>query len=362
MHKSAPPELIRNDYHEVSAKAKLRCELHVADLLLVQAIQGHAITGAGAFQGHRFVDTTPEDVVDALNLDPVRTKRARQQLIDEIAEYARRVMAGERPNRLLTPSGQPILGMGLFRWLDVEPEGVLRGLYLGGLRDSPEVRRATQQRYGIEIGYGECHFVDTRVMRAMGLDGERLARSSNEDLMPEYRRHGLIVNGSGQQIGDAGPIRYMYVRQRTGPGASDDCAILAGGYLYGFSVGVGVFLADAIDTLEKYTPNYGDQDDILSQEIRSGFPGLGLSDEDVYRLTYLASTPPDLEGRLPDRSLRHFLQVDATVDQTIIESHFLSMLGQQPAPMRPSHGEMSNAEVYDYLRARIADLPKDAAP
>jgi hypothetical protein len=42
----------------------------------------------------------------------------------------------------------------------------------------------------------------------------------------------------------------MYIRHKAGPGASDDTVIIAAGLLWGFSAGVGCFLADAIDTLE----------------------------------------------------------------------------------------------------------------
>ena len=358
MRLSAPPELIRQDYHELASRVSLRTELAVADLLFMQAVEGHAISGAGAFQGRRFVDTTIDDVVEALHLDPDRIKHERQALIDDITEFARRVMAGERPTKLINGEGRPILGMGLFRWLDVDPEDVVRGLYLGGLRDSPPVRRETQRRYGINIGYGECHFVDTDVMRTMRLDGEKLARTSNEDRLDEFRRQGLIVTQHVRPEEKPHHVRYMYVRHRTGPGASDDCAILAAGYLYGFSTAVGVFLADAVDTLEKYTPNYGDQDEAIAEEIHRGFADLNLTDDDVYRLTYLASTPPELEGKLPDQSLRHFLQVDTKVDQTIIESHFLSILGRPFAQMRHSGPEMSNEELYDFVRTRIRDLPQ----
>lgn len=357
MRLSAPAELVRQDYHELASRVSLRTELAVADLLFMQAVEGHAINGAGAFQGRRYVDTTIDDVVEALHLDPDRIKQERQALIDDIADFARRVMAGERPTKLVNAEGRPILGMGLFRWLDVDPEDVLRGLYLGGLRDSPPVRRETQRRYGVHIGYGECHFVDTNVMKDMHLDGEKLARTSNEDRLDEFHQQGLIVTKRVRPEEKPHHVRYMYVRHRTGPGASDDSAILAAGYLYGFSTAVGVFLADAIDTLEKYTPTYGDQDEAIAEEIRRGFPNLNLTDDDVYRLTYLASTPPELEGRLPDQSLRHFLQVDTKVDQTIIESHFLSILGRPFAHMRHSGPEMSNEELYDFVRERIRELP-----
>ena len=49
-----------------------------------------------------------------------------------------------------------------------------------------------------------------------------------------------------------------------GPGQSDDAAIVTAGLLYNVDVALGVFLADAIDTLEKYVPAYYDQDKALA--------------------------------------------------------------------------------------------------
>src|SRR5439155_14790292 len=139
-----------------------------------------------------------------------------------------------------------------------------------------------------------------------------------------YRREGLIVDRP--PTADSS-ISYQYIRFHAGPGASDDAAIVAGSLLFGGSVSAGVFLADAIDTIEKYVPadRYGDQDWELAKEIQRDYPGLGLTMDDVYALTHVARGAED--GSVPNSSLRHMLRVDRKVDQCAIEAHLLAAAG-----------------------------------
>jgi hypothetical protein len=67
----------------------------------------------------------------------------------------------------------------------------------------------------------------------------------------EFRAKGLIVDTPPTPDNS---VSYMYIRYHRGSGASDDAAIVAGSLKWGGSVSAGVFLADAIDTLEKYVP------------------------------------------------------------------------------------------------------------
>src|SRR5438105_3090633 len=117
-------------------------------------------------------------------------------------------------------------------------------------------------------GHGSFHgrrFVDTAeddVARALHLDPTAVRQS----------RQGLIVAQPPE--GDHA-VTYQYIRFHEGPGASDDAAIVAGSLLFGGSVSAGVFLADAIDTLEKYVPpeDQSDQDWDLAKEIERDYPG-----------------------------------------------------------------------------------------
>jgi hypothetical protein len=355
----APAPLLMQEWKYLQSREVLRTTWSVEEMIFLQSLASRAHEGHGSFHGRRFVDTAEDDVARALHLDPVAVRQARQRLIDEIGAYARRAMRGEAPagsrfepgTRLLNEAQEPLLGIGFFRHMPVEPGDILRGLYLGGLRDRPETRVATEQRYGDRIGAGGMFYVDREVMRRLGLNGERLAHGSHGREIDRYREEGLIV--AQQPAGDTSVI-YQYIRFHEGPGASDDAAIVAGSLLFGGSVSVGVFLADAIDTLEKYVPpeDESDQDWDLAKVIERGYPDLSLTMDDVYALTHVARGTED--GSVPDSSLRHMLRVDRKVDQCALEAHLLAAAGQPGAPVSLGHRKVPSDQFYTEVRRRVA--------
>jgi hypothetical protein len=238
--------------------------------------------------------------------------------------------------------------------MPANPHDVLRGLYLGGLRDTPEARLEAEKQYGITIGTGKLYFVNTERMRRMGLNGEQLAREDHEDEIEKYRAQGLIVD---EPPAPDNPVSYMYIRYHRGPGASDDAAIVAGSLKWGGSVSAGIFLADAMDTLEKYVPAdcYADQDAELGRTIERDYPRLGLGWEDVVALTFLARGGEG-EEELPDSSLRHMLRVDRLADQCAIESHLLAASGRPYAPMALGHERCPSDQFYREVERRVASL------
>ena len=70
---------------------------------------------------------------------------------------------------------------------------MLKGLYVGGLRDGADVRTLANQRYGVEMGYGECHLVDQEVLHRLGIDGFDLARRGHEQELPRFEDAGLFA-------------------------------------------------------------------------------------------------------------------------------------------------------------------------
>ncbi len=345
----APLEKLREDFAALDARTVLRCAHDVEELLLMQSVEGHAHAGHGLFYGRTYPNTTQDDIARALRRDPAAVKASRQELIDEIRSYAQLAAAGRAPEVACSESGEPLLRCGSLRNLPVDPHGVMQGLFAGGLRDDPDIRRRAKSKYGVDIGYGECRMVNRRVLSGLGITGYDLARESHEEELSEYERAGLFgENGNSDTA-------YMYVRHRLGPGASDDAAIVMAGKLWGISAAVGCFLADAIDTLEKYVPQYSDQDSDMSEFILHNYRGLDLTDEDSVNLAYLAAIPDDKQGRLPDSSLRHLLEVDRKTDQCALESH-LAFVAELPfSRMELDHGECDNEEFYQYIEARFAD-------
>jgi hypothetical protein len=350
--KIAPGDLIARDFRELDGRTILGATWTMERALLEIAVTSHAHAGHGAFQGRKFVDTTEDHVARALGLDARAEKEQRQRWITDVRVYAEAAIHGRAPRFAVTPDGMPLFGIGLFRWLEVEPREVLIGLVLGGLRDNPTWRRTAQSEYGIEIGFGQSHPVNVEKLAAAGLNGEMLANRGHGDELDDFRADGIILPPDTPLGGD---VQSVYVRYQEGPGASDDAAVLFAGKLYGIGAAVGCYLADAIDTLEKYTPVYADQDDEIAEMIRKEMPSLEVTDQMITHLTYLASTPPSMQSTLPDSTMRHFLERDLSVDQSILESHFLWLMGRPWKPMRMGHHPlMDNVGLYNYIEDRLA--------
>lgn len=350
----APYDRIVRDYRLLDAAEMLRTTWEVEQLIHMQSVQGHAHEGHSVFYGTKYPNTTMDDIARALRLDPQDVRTARQRLIDGVEEYINRVLAGEDSPPLHDGDGLPLLNSASLRDLEVSGREVLVGLYAGGLRDDPEVRFETERRYGMTIGGGKCYLVDTGVMDDMDLNGDILAHGSHEDMIDYYREVGLIIADDGSDGEDA---EYMYIRHRRGRGASDDTAIVAAGMLFGPGATVGAFLADAVDTLEKHVPVFGDQDGRLAAKIRDGFEDLGITDADVRHLAYLSAVPEKCRIDVPDSSLRHLLLIDRQHDITAAESHMLYVQGRRYPPTRIGHEEVSNKEFYEYVAERLRRSP-----
>lgn len=353
-HRVAPYNLIQRDFTHLDSAEHLRTTWDVERLIFIQSIQGHAHEGHASFHGSRYPDTSIDDISKALRLDPNWIRTERQHLIDEISTYVDRAIAGDDKIPLCNQAGIGFIGSSMFRGMEISPQDLLRGLYLGGLRDNPEVRFQMEAEYGVVIGGGDCYLVDTDVMHRMGLSEDILAHSAHEDMIEDYRESGLIVGDSGR---DGGNIKYLYIRHRRGPGASDDSAIIAAGLLYGFGTAVGVFLADAIDTLEKHVPVFSDQDQDLARKIKENYDKLDVTEAELRHIAYLCATPLDSDIQVPDSSLRHMLLIDRKHDLTAVESHLLFVQGKHYAPIHIGHENALNTDLYSYVADRIEKSP-----
>ena len=353
---TSPFDLIREDFQRMLYTMRLRTTDVAMELILMQSVEGHAQMGHGSFAGRRFPNTEMEDIVDALHRNPRAVAAQRQDLIDEVIAWADAAIVGKAPSTLVNDAGEGLVGCGLLRHLAVSPPDVLRGLCLGGLRDDSDLRLEVERRTGVRIGGGRCRFVDTDVMQRMGLDGEQLARSAHGNEIDAFKREGLVVDDPGPDNRND-RIRYMYIRDRLGGGTSDDAAIIAGGKLYNLSVALGVFLADAIDTLEKFVIDYADQDNDLAHHIQQEFPDLGLTLDEVYKLTWLCAVPPEEQPHVPDSSLRHLLEIDRETDQCALDSHLAYLSGHSFSRLLLASEEVPNDRFYEWCETRMKACP-----
>lgn len=355
-NKVAPSELIRRDFQHLKETEELYTTEEIADLLFVQSLEGRAHNGAGAFQKSFYVNTTIDDIVRALRLDANKVKTRRQMLIDDIAGFVYDVIKGKSRPRLVNNKGEPFIGVPYLKEIEVDPADVLRGIYIGGLRDDPGPRAAAEEKYGITIGYGKCYPVNIEVMDRMNLDGELLAHREHAGSIEAFKRAGLIIAEQDLKKVTPDKVRYLYIRHKVGPGQSDDGALVAAGLIYNRDVALGVFLADAIDTLEKYVHAYRDQDDELGYYISKNFPGLNVTTEEVLEIAYLAAVPEELDETTPDSSLRYFLSIDRQIRQCAFQSH-LNFIEKKPYfPMFISFNRVLSTDFYAYIRNKVAAL------
>ena len=356
LHSVAPKELIQADYEVLKSYEHLDTTPEIEDLLFIQSLEGRAHNGAGAFNKRNYVNTTVDDVVKALERDPEDIKAGRQAIIDDVLDFTAVAMDGEKREKLLNKHGEPILGISIFKDRRVNPRDVLRGLYLGGLRDNPDIRQEAENLYRMKIGGGRCYIIDTQTMLDMNLDGEILAHEAHEHEIEEYKKRGLIVAVEGTL--DPRHQRYFYIRHRIGPGQSDDAAFIIAGILYNADVALGVFLADAIDTLEKYAPLYRDQDGGLSFQIARGFKELNISMEDVYELVSLASIPEAEEFMVPDSSLRYLLSLDQRSQSSAFRTHLDFIEGRPVVPLPVSFKRILSTQFYEFINRRLINVRK----
>ncbi|MDO8525127.1 MAG: CBS domain-containing protein [Candidatus Omnitrophota bacterium] len=357
--KIAPRELIQQDFHNLKTQERLYTIPRVEDIVFMQSIEGRTHNGAGIFNKRSYVNTTMEDIVSALGRSTKVVKTKRQELIDEIVEYVDSVFADDPRERLVTKNGRPLLGIPQFKDRTVNYHDILKGLYLGGLRDDPDIRKKTQGLYSINIGYGKCYLVNTKIMEEMSLDAEQLAHQENEDRINYFKSCGLIVEDVKRNNSVSKYIKYLYIRHHVGPGQSDDGAIVASGLLYNVDVALGVFLADAIDTLDKYVNIYRDQDKELSLYIKENYPFLDLDEKNVYELAYLAAIPAERVDEIPDSSLRYLLAIDQETGQSTLETHLNFIEGKPFIPIAISYKRILISQLYDFVRDKLKSINKE---
>lgn len=357
-------ELVRRDFENLQESERLRTSPETEELILMQSIEGHAHNGAGCFQKLRFVDATIDDVVRVLGREPKDIRAARQELIDEIRAFADESArnAGRGPERLVNSKGQPFLRAPFLKDRPVDAQDVCRGLYLGGKRDNSDVRRQAEEKYRLRIGGGEHYFVDQKVMKRIGLDGETLAHTPHADKIDEYRSKGMIVDQDRYRQSQDDHVRYMYIRHRAGPGQSDDAAVMVAGHLYGVDAAIGVFLADAVDTLEKYVTQYSDQDEDIAAIVGSGMKGLDIGWDEVLQFAALSAIPEGREHSVPDSSLRYLLLIDRHTRMTAIESHIAVLENQSVLPMPIGLNRIPSPDFYAYVNRRVLDARPPARP
>jgi len=360
----APKSLIKKDFEHLNSTVHLIVNDRVKPLILIQSIEGHSHEGHSVFRGEKFPNTCMEDIVLALKMDVDLIKKERQRLIDDIREWFLSLEEKDLNDRkpLLNSYGEPLLGIKMFENMQVSVKSAVVGYILAGLMDDINYREKTEAKYKVNIGGGDIYIVDRTKMEELGISGDMLAKEENEKNIEEYKKKGLIVSNDNIVPG-SNVIVSHYIRHKKGPGLSDDAALLSAGFLSIFkkrdvSALIGAFLADSVDTLDKFSDRIVElgQDEEIAFELISKFKQFDLREDLLLKFIYLASIPEDMKGNVPDSSMRHFLQKDEKAKISELESHISFLRGEEVPSIILAFQEVPSSKFYSYYSNRLKDF------
>jgi len=359
-------DIVKNDYNFMLDNVRLCTSEQAKELLLMQSIEGHATEGHGCFRNRRkkeryiFPDAAIEDVVAALGFSPERIKEERQRYIDEIYDFVGDVIIRKKKISYVNRSNSPLFGIDFLGSVLIQsPENFLVGFYLGSRMDNYlQWRSKIEAEQGIKIGGGECIGVNRKIAKQRGISLESIANDAHSAQDVEM----LVSEGVlCREVKSTPEIVSGYVRYAEGEGTSDDLAVLLAGRLYGRDAAIGVFLADAVDTWDKYVPfiKTNGQDEALgdiilanAKKIRQNY-GIDLpSESEVKRFIGTISCCKFPDGMISN-SQRYFLQIDDKTGISAIESHLGYIEGKKPPKMQIGHvnSGMTNNKMYRQFEA-----------
>jgi len=357
---------VNNDYKTLLSNVELPVDRTTKELLLMQSIIGHAQHGHAEFKRTKFPNATLDDVVLALNKDPIKIRKKRQNIINSIFDFTNGIIDSPDYPGYVSLDGEPLISL-KYNWKMEDPAAVLTGIYLGSIMDNFGWRQRTTHQYGINIGGGECVAINLKSedFRMRGLTLDKLANGElSKKYFHELEKSGVIISNETTAV--TNEIINAFVRKKKGNGPSDDLAILLAGKLYGNDAAIGVFLCDAVDTWDKYSEKIipRGQDEQLGRMIyrqqdliKKTYPDFNLpSDEEVTKFIFTISLKK-ARRRAISSSQRYLLQVAKKTDQSAIKSHLNYIVGQPYKPMRLGHinSKLTNNDLYRYFEGRFED-------
>jgi hypothetical protein len=385
-------EIAVADYESCRERINLFTSEQIKDLLIMQTIEGHSRKGHGEFStyGRSYLNAGVEDVVSALEksnkfgITLGGIKEERQILIDDIYRWAERAidysLSGGRKKtlplelrQLRNENGEALMGVPFFYNYQVsDPLAVLKGIFLGSRMDSIKYREMAMERfrgtkYEIKMGGGECVAFDMKKLRNTNIidvideynmfpntpDGKLnvdfLSKNSLEQYIPKLVEMGIVLDSDAKSTQT---VRNGYVRHKVGNGVSDDLAIIIAGYKYGIDAAMGVYLIDAVDTLDKYVPTivHGGLDERLGTIIQERIPSIGTDQEITAFIRLIAKS----ENDSADSSQRRFLQIDPLAKKSALESHLQYVTtGKGESEMLFGFDQIPSRGFYDKTSERL---------
>ena len=208
------------------------------------------------------------------------------------------------------------------------------------------------------LGGGESLLTDREKFLQAGLS-EQVASSrvfSEEEL--DHLRSLEVILPEKDNERSPKPVGMFY-RRMSGPGVSDDAAIIYLGKTYGRDAMYGVLLADAADTYDKFVETYveGGYDEKLVRLVtaRLAKEGPYVTREEIRRMIYFsakANDPPlDISS-----SHRRLIQVESGAKVPTFLNHLEYVEGRKPARIPLGYNRFDSEKFYNGISQRAATL------
>lgn len=369
-------ERVQEDYEIFHQRWILDTTKRQAQLFSMMSINGHAQNGHVAFSdvdsrgefqlGIIAPSSTLEDITRALGESPAAVKKEHDCAIEDIRQFLHDLISGKEITQYVSQRTGKVLGgqLALEGRTISNPLNVVKGFVLaGGYMDDWISRSYTnvllRQEGKMQLGGGIC--VPLSYFKL--LSGKR-----NPDFHPLHeltrREHTyedfekFVEKGTiffSDQFSDP-DISSSYVRIGRGPGVSDDIAIIMGGLLYNsIDVAIGVFLADYIDTMDKFTTTirFGGYDSFIAKELESQLPENFVTREEATRFIY--SCAMSTNGTMVPRENFMRLSTRGIPDSS---QRYLSQKGHGQSPIRKYLEFIESREPTKKYQVRLLEKMK----
>ena len=355
----------------------IKCSPEVIPLLLPQSVAGRAQNGHGMFIDESgrpllFRDASIDHAVTAigsgeLGIRDIDIRHKRQAVLTRLSSLMDTIAQNENfrfPDNhhdQLNP-----LGISFLFNLEIDSMEFIKGFIMSGLMDNFEYREKAVELFKVNLrgeplflGGGINMIVDSVKFQQVGLTEDAVSDNVLKDEEIEHLRELGVIRG----IADPGPAQTqanVYFRRAIGPGVSDDAAMIFLGKTYGVSAMAGAFLADAVDTYDKYVYNYaecGTDEDIAFRLKKQLGDKVSIDDKEIMRLIYFSakSNYPSTEV---SSSHRRLIQVEPGAKWTTFENHVAYVQGQKYYTIPLGYNRYDSDKFYGEIseRAKILKL------
>ncbi len=317
------------------------------------------------FPDARLDDTVEGIGEDVLGLSCAQIKRSRQEILDNLEMIITRGIA-EGGLRFGDPEDSRSNPLGLLflagKEFDILP--FLRGFVLAVRMDNWRNRNITLRHFEVDLrgeplilGGGESLLVSWNRFVEAGLTEQQASSEEfDETRLSVLRNCGVILPDS---FDGAPPPESIYFRRMIGPGVSDDAAMVFVGKTWGEAAMFGAFVADAVDTYDKFLERYaeGGNDETLANRLIASLPSNEtlVTETDIRRLIYFAAkwNFPNLDISSSHRRLIQFEQ-GARVPTFL--NHLAFVRGEKPARIPLGYNRFDSAKFYRSLTDRALIL------